>query len=101
MYKRFLKDSFFPNTDEQLCYVYNDSTLFSLHIANTHTSNVKVSLYLGESDIKYAILKDITVPSETTLQAVDSPMLLKKGDTLYLSCDTQNGITSILTIQEV
>jgi len=75
----------------------------AINLANISASdvNVTVLIYDSSSATDYTLINEVTVSGDSTLQAVDRPLVLETGDILKLQASVADRIEAIISILQV
>jgi len=72
----------------------SDDAVVSINLANTITSQVKVSVFVTNSSADYYLVKNAPIPASAALQVLDggAKFVLQSGDALKVQSDTATSI---------
>lgn len=72
----------------------SDDAVVGINLANTITSQVKVSVFVTNSSADYYLVKNAPIPASAALQALDggAKFVLQSGDALKVQSDTATSI---------
>tara|TARA_B110000259_G_scaffold154956_1_gene175803 strand:+ start:2177 stop:2503 length:327 start_codon:yes stop_codon:yes gene_type:complete len=72
----------------------SDDAVVGINLANTITSQVKVSVFVTNSSADYYLVKNAPVPASAALQVLDggAKFVLQSGDALKVQSDTATSI---------
>ena len=72
----------------------SDDAVVGINLANTITSQVKVSVFVTNSSADYYLVKNAPIPASAALQVLDggAKFVLQSGDALRVQSDTATSI---------
>ena len=72
----------------------SDDAVVGINLANTITSQVKVSVFVTNSSADYYLVKNAPIPASAALQVLDggAKFVLQSGDALKVQSDTATSI---------
>jgi hypothetical protein len=72
----------------------SDDAVVGINLANTITSQVKVSVFVTNSSADYYLVKNAPIPASAVLQVLDggAKFVLQSGDALKVQSDTATSI---------
>ena len=75
----------------------SDDAVVGINLANTITSQVKVSVFVTNSSADYYLVKNAPIPASAALQVLDggAKFVLQSGDALKVQSDTATSIDAM------
>ena len=72
----------------------SDDAVVGINLANTITSQVKVSVFVTNSSADYYLVKNAPIPASAALQVLDggAKFVLQSGDALTVISDTASSV---------
>lgn len=89
--------TFIQNTASSNTVVKINSILVSNIQENSTTANIGIE----RSSVKYYIVKDVTVPSGSTLDALSKSLYLLEGDALFVSGSANSAMQITSSYEEI
>ena len=78
----------------------SDDAIIGINLANVHTSQILVSVYVTVSSADYYIIKNAPIPTGSTLQVLDggARITLVSGDALKVISNTANSVDAWISV---
>jgi len=74
----------------------------SINISNIDLfTPVTLSVFLVKSGTSYSIISNTTIPTGSTLQILDAPMVCASGDTITATASVANDLEIIVSVLEI
>ena len=78
----------------------SDDAIIGINLANVHTSQILVSVYITVSSADYYIIKNAPIPTGSTLQVLDggARITLVSGDALKVVSNTASSLDAWISV---
>ena len=78
----------------------SDDAVVGINIANVHTSQILVDVYVTSSSADYYLVKDAPIPTGSSLQVLDggAKIVLQSGDALKIVSNTASSCDAWVSV---
>jgi hypothetical protein len=70
-------------------------------ISNITSSTETIDLGISRSNVSYYLTKDVSVPSGSTLDALNKSIYLNEGDYVFISASANSSLHAICSYEEI
>ena len=78
----------------------SDDAIVGITVANVHSSQITVEVYINDGSNDIHIVKDAPIPSGGALSVLEGKIIAEAADTIVVTSDTASSCDAIISVLE-